>query len=98
VLLTVLKVPLMLVLSADTAATVPTTISPTSTAYSTAVGPSSLDKNRRTADGKMCISFLRRNSLKVLVTRPGLRSEPAVGAGARLPRPITMSPEYCSPY
>ena len=47
-LLTWLNVPLMLEASAETAATMPITIRPTSTAYSTAVGPSSLVRNRRT--------------------------------------------------
>ncbi len=48
VLLTELNVPLMLEASAETAATMPMTIKPMSTAYSTAVGPSSLVRNRRT--------------------------------------------------
>jgi hypothetical protein len=46
VLLTVLNVPLMLVASLLTIPTIATTIRPSITAYSTAVGPSSLTKKR----------------------------------------------------
>jgi hypothetical protein len=46
VLLTVLNVPLMVEASALIEATRPTVISPNMTAYSTAVGPSSLNRNR----------------------------------------------------
>jgi hypothetical protein len=58
VLLTWLNVPLMLDASAETAATMPITIRPTSTAYSTAVGPSSLVRNRRTLVQKVVIARL----------------------------------------
>jgi hypothetical protein len=50
VLLTVLNVPLMLVARAETALMMPTTIKPTITAYSTAVGPSSLVRKLRILD------------------------------------------------
>jgi hypothetical protein len=46
VLLTVLKVPLMLTVSEFTTPMAATTINPSMTAYSTAVGPSSLARNR----------------------------------------------------
>ena len=42
-----LNVPLTVVPSEETTATMVTTINPIITAYSTAVGPSSLERNRR---------------------------------------------------
>jgi hypothetical protein len=67
VLLTVLNVPLTVPASLPTIATMATTIKPNITAYSTAVGPSSLTTNRRTVEIKFAMFLLLVKFLNSLV-------------------------------
>jgi len=74
VLLTVLNVPLMLLPSAPTIETQATMIKASITAYSTAVGPSSLTKKRRAFETKQVISCSFSKQLRKDVIDPLERS------------------------
>src|SRR5262249_44495764 len=74
-LLTLLKVELTLVPSAETMVMHATMIRASMTAYSTAVGPSSLTRNRRTREAKACMRVSLEGDARHLGSRRASRRD-----------------------